>query len=385
MARISIRKRVGRPQIVAGLLLLFFLAECLWLTAHLQVSPPHGTGYLIDSVNRGAMQWHGGPISADSIHSPLWFLLLSAPVALFRVHPQSPLFLWAVAAPQIVFGLLLGASLWYVSRRLYGNAGGYVALALYCFSPGILRSSTLWFAEPEMPAAWGAFGAVFTAIAVAHTLYAPREVILWNWRRILLLGLSFTLAIGCQFSLVLLVPVALFFLLYLAWERRAAAIAIWLAACGIAAVLLAACSFFHLRVYRDAILFCVQWRAYLSPLAYKVFIARLSELSPALVLALPAALLCYFLWSRTHYFGNNAPLAVAALLLSVALGTPHLPGFGFNLIALPFLLVFTAGIAADLLETRHRALVLGCIWALLLANAAWNLRGLGMAESHYFQ
>jgi hypothetical protein len=116
-----------------------------------------------------------------------------------------------------------------------------------------------------------------------------------------------------------------------------------------------------------------------------VFIARLSELSPALVLALPAALLCYFLWSRTHYFGNNAPLAVAALLLSVALGTPHLPGFGFNLIALPFLLVFTAGIAADLLETRHRALVLGCIWALLLANAAWNLRGLGMAESHYFQ
>ena len=59
------------------------------------------------------------------------------------------------AAPYLVFGLLLGASLWYVSRRLFGNAGGYVALALYCFSPGIVRSSAIWWAEPEIGAAWG--------------------------------------------------------------------------------------------------------------------------------------------------------------------------------------------------------------------------------------
>jgi len=383
MAGISIHERVGRPQILAGLLLLVFLMQCLWLTAHTPLTS--FSGNLFDSLNRGAMQWHGGPIAADSSHSPLWFLMLSAPVAVLDISPRSQFFPCAIAAPQIVFGLLLCASLWYVSRRLYGNAGGYIALALYCFSPGILRSSTLWFADPEMPAAWGAFGAVFTAIAVAHTLYAPREVVLWNWRRILLLGLSFTLAIGCQFPLVLLVPVALFFMLYLAWERRTAAIAIWLAACGIAAVLLSAASFFNLRVYRDAVFFCLQWRAYFSAVGYKVFIARLSELSPALVLALPAALLCYFLWPRTRYFGNNAPLAVAVLLLIFAIGTPHLPGFGSYLIAVPFLLVFTAGIAADLLETRHRALVLACIWALLLANAAWNLRGLAAAGSHYFQ
>jgi 4-amino-4-deoxy-L-arabinose transferase-like glycosyltransferase len=120
---------------------------------------------------------------------------------------------WVARPPYLIFGLLLGASLWYVARRLYGNAGGYIALALYCVSPTILRSSTLYSAQPEMGAAWGAFGATFTAIAVAHTLYAPREVVMWNWRRILLLGLSLALAIGSQFSLVILIPIALGFML----------------------------------------------------------------------------------------------------------------------------------------------------------------------------
>src|SRR5262249_41148623 len=121
---------------------------------------------------------------------------------------------WLARLPSIIFGMLLGASLWYVSRRLYGNAGGYIALSLYCFSPAILQNSTLWFAQPEISAAWGTFGAIFTAIAVAHTLYAPREVVLWNWRRILLLGLSLVLAVGCQFSLVVLIPITLGFMLY---------------------------------------------------------------------------------------------------------------------------------------------------------------------------
>ena len=41
--------------------------------------------------------------------------------------------------------------------------------------------------------------------------------------------------------------------------------------------------------------------------------------------------------------------------------------------AVPFLFVFVAGIAADLLETRHREIALAAIWGLLVANAAWNL------------
>ena len=38
-----------------------------------------------------------------------------------------------------------------------------------------------------------------------------------------------------------------------------------------------------------------------------------------------------------------------------------------------FLFVFVAGIAADLLETRRRDLVMACVWGLLVANALWNL------------
>src|SRR5436309_11574027 len=124
---------------------------------------------------------------------------------------------------------------------------------LYCFSPGIVRSSAVWFAEPEIGAAWGAFGAVFTAIAVAHTLYAPREVILWNWRRIALLGLSLTLAVGSQFSLVIVIPVALGFMLYLAPDRRGAAVIIWVVACGIGVLLLYASYFFHARAFWEGI------------------------------------------------------------------------------------------------------------------------------------
>jgi len=50
--------------------------------------------------------------------------------------------------------------------------GGFVALTLYCFSPSFIQASAVWHTQPEIVAAWGAFGAIFTAIAVAHTLYA---------------------------------------------------------------------------------------------------------------------------------------------------------------------------------------------------------------------
>ena len=92
------------------------------------------------------------------------------------------------ATPYLFFGVMLGASLWYVTRRLYGNSGGYIALALYCFSPAMIVNVAGAQSGGEMGAVWGAFGTVFTAIAVVHTLYAPREVVLWNWRRILLWG-----------------------------------------------------------------------------------------------------------------------------------------------------------------------------------------------------
>src|SRR5260370_18949010 len=109
-------------------------------------------------------------------HPPPYYLIASAPLLLRSGSFQADNEIywgWLARAPYILFGVLLGASLWYVSRRLYGNAGGYIALSFYCFSPAVVRSSTLWLAPPDIACAWGAFWALFTAIRVAHTLYSP--------------------------------------------------------------------------------------------------------------------------------------------------------------------------------------------------------------------
>jgi hypothetical protein len=402
MAKFLTRERFGRPQVLAAFFLLLFLAQCAWLLVR-GTQPTEIESSQLFRVVEGLQEWSDHSIAGtpslermeagtptppeiennqgyDLHHSPLWYLIGSIPLLGWTGTTESGSFQywgWLARAPYLIFGVLLGASLWYVARRLYGNAGGYIALGLYCFSPLILRSSTLYSAQPEMGAAWGAFGAMFTAIAVAHTLYAPREVVVWNRRRILLLGLSLALAVGSQFSLIILIPVALGFMLYLAPTRRGAAVAIWAAACGVAFVLLLAAYLFRLGVFwksmAHASFLGITWHAFLVPGTYLMILKQLGQSGPALLLAMPAALVVFLVWRRARYFGNTAPLLIAAWCLFCTLGTPHYPGFGFQLMLTPFLFLFIAGIAADLLETRQRDLVMACVWGLLLANAFWNL------------
>jgi hypothetical protein len=394
------RERFGRPQVLAGLLLFLFLAQCAWLMEKGGHSGILERSDMAGVVRAGLRQWNGGPIAGTPSHagelsplepdfdqdneydpdrSPLWYLVASSAFALWPSAEAAnrPIsWIWLAAAPSLLVGLVLGASLWYVSRRLYGNAGGYIALALYCLSPGIFCNAALWSREPQLGAAWGAFGAVFTAIAVAHTLYAPREVVLWNWRRILLLGLSLALAIGSQFSLVILVPIVFAFMLYLAPEREGSASLIWAAACLVGVSLLFASYFFQAGVFWQGMKHASFWEfagtALAMPGAYGETLARLGQLSPAVVFALPVVLVVYFAWPRARYFGNTAPLLVAPLFLFLALGNPHNPRLAFQLVAVPFLCLFVAGVLADLLETRRRNLVLACVWALLVTNAIWN-------------
>ncbi len=389
------RERFGRPQVLAGLLLLVFLGQCAWLVNR----SPGLTPLEKSRISEGLRRWNEERIPPgysprengetrraaengvyDPNHLALWYLIAASPLLLWpeemRLHSSHSI-VWLARAPYLLFGVLLGASLWYVSRRLYGNAGGYVALGLYCFSPAIIRSSAVWFAEPEVGAAWGAFGTIFTAIAVAHTLYAPREVVLWNWRRIVLLGVSLALAVGSQFSLIVVIPIALRFMLYLAPTRRIAGAMIWAAACAFSFLLLYASYLFHWKTFwaemAHADFLAVTWRSFAMAGAYRRVFAQLGQSNPALLIAIPVAIIVYVLWPRTRYFGNTAPLLLAVILLVMAIGTPHYPGLGFQLVSVPFLLVFVAGISADLLETRHRNLVLACLWGLLTANAIWNL------------
>src|SRR6185503_1191168 len=414
MGRFFTRERFGRPQVLASCLLLAFLAQCLWLVEkgvrHESVNPAEiyrldrgtalwnslGSGPSADtrrSLEQGeeesanemdpALRLVFGDGGYDAHHSPLWYLIAAAPLWLRPValQPENIRALhWSAAVPYLGFGLLLGASLWYVARRLFGNAGGYIALALYCFSPGIVRSCALWFAEPEVGAAWGAFGAIFTAIAVAHTLYAPREVVLWNWRRIMLLGLALTLAVGSQFGLVVVIPVLLASMLYLAPDRNRAGMVILVSACLIAMLLLFASYVFHptlfLQGLKHARFLDINLHSAGMLGAYKQVVKEVAGSGPVLLLLFPAALIIFLAWPRARYFGNAAPLMMAVLFLVQRVLSPHAAGSVFSLTAVVFIFVFISGIVADLLETKSLESVSAVLVGLVAANALWDLVGL---------
>ena len=393
------RERFGQPQFVAGLLLLAFLAQCVWLTDRAMRRVGVSEAELF-RIEQGLRQWHGAGIAGtpycfpadqrpqgnnaaapwefgnsggyDEYHSPLWYLTAAVPILFWPHAWQSKSMAywgWLTRIPYLGFGLLLGASLWYVSRRLYGNMGGYIALTLYCFSPAIIRSAALWFAQPELGAAWGAFGAIFTAIAVAHTLYAPREVVLWNWRRIVLLGVSLAIAVGSQFSMIILAPI-----------RRAAALTIWTSAVLLAAALLFAVYFFHPHAFSNgmqhASFWGATWRSFTILSVYRQTASQILRSCPALALLVPVALATYFVWPRTRYFGNTAPLLLALLFIVLGMAHPHVAGAGFLLASVPFILIFVSGILADLMETPYRPLVTACVWSLLGAYILWSLLAL---------
>lgn len=405
------RERFGRPQFLAGLLLLAFLGQAIWLVhAELQATEHLGTREAIRIAEGWKQLHHGGmagaPIAGnedgpmqdpfaqtddagyDTEHSPLLYLASAAPLLAWPrdfAAESVPYWGWLPRLPFLACGLFLGASLWYVARRLCGNAGGFIALTLYCFSPSLIQASAAWHTQPEIVAAWGAFGTIFTAIAVAHTLYAPREVVLWNWRRIVLLGVAFAIAIGAQFSLVVVVPMALGFLLYVAPVRMRAGLVIWIAACIIAGVLLFGIYFFHphafLRGFQHADFWGATWRAFTVFGVYKEVARQLARACPAFLFALPVAIVAFALWRRTRYFGNTAPLLVAAAFVLLGMAHPHSAGEGFLLAAVPFLFIFVSGVLADLLETGYRTLIVACVVTLLLTYVARTLLALAQVQS----
>lgn len=394
------RERLGNLQLLAGLLLLAFLAQTGWLVrAQLRAAEGPQDEEAV-RISEGWRQWHGHGIAGapllepmneifpdtagfDRQHSPLLYLVSAAPLLAWPHdldRESSAEWQWLPRLPFLAFGVFLGASLWYVARRLCGNTGGFIALTFYCFSPSLLQASAVWHTEPEILAAWGTFGAVFTSIAVAHTLYAPREVVLWNWRRIVLLGVALAIAIGSQFSTIVLLPVSLAFMLYVAPVRRKAAVAIWIAACVVAGGLLFGIYFFHPHAFsaglQHAELWGTTWKGFLVLGVYKQIALRIVQACPAMLLLLPASIAAYAILPRTRYFGNTAPLLVVGLFFALAITHPDTAGAGFLLAAIPFLFIFVAGVLSDLLETQHRALIGAIVAGILLAYVAWSLLSL---------
>jgi putative effector of murein hydrolase LrgA (UPF0299 family) len=152
---------------------------------------------------------------------------------------------------------------------------------------------------------------------------------------------------------------------------------IWIAASIVGFVLLFAMYFFHPHAFgesmRRAEFWGATWRGFTVLGVYKQVAVRIGRACPALALALPVALATYAAWPRTRYFGNTAPLLVAALFLGLGMAHPHAAGEGFLLAGIPFLFIFVAGVLADLLETSWRPVVGACIVTLLAAYVVWTV------------
>jgi hypothetical protein len=374
------RERFGIPQLIGAALLLALLGQCAWFIAYVPLTEVEAAyvGGGLDYLSQRA-------VTFDTVRSPLTSLIAATPLRV--LHPEvlssSNQFLldshrWLIRLPFVLSGLLLGASLWYVARRLYGNTGGYIALGLYAFNPAVVAHIS--FASPDVITAWGTFGAIFTAIAVAHTLYAPREVVLWNWRRILLLGFCVYLMVGGQFCAALLLLLGLAFMLWAVPERRGAALVIFFAGVVIGFVFLTAAYLFRLGQYWHG-LRAAEWlqpslQAIASPFVYRVATYFYLHEAPGATLLFLIALLVFVAWRRARFFGNTAPflLLLAALLLGFTL--PGVAGYGFYFVALPFIMLFSSGVLTDVLENPRLQWMLGIVMGVLLTQAVVGLMGL---------
>jgi Dolichyl-phosphate-mannose-protein mannosyltransferase len=363
-------------------MLLLFLAQGLWLTAHQTLSdrdyqyarcgremwerPSPLAGYFTTCGNI-----HDGILAYRVAGLPLTLNLLAqrgmdifrepedrvvqAPIGrgtgeltTWELRHQMTHILLLLRLPFLICGCVLGGGLWWVTRRLYGNTGGYLALALYCFSPAILKACVT--PNPEVLAALGVYGGVYTCIGVAHAMLGPRR----KWRpRIVLLTVVFGIAAASHIvALPLAALMGLALMLWVAEGRRSQVLPVVLLAAAGALLLVFACYGFS----PDA--FSYLFRSAAGLISFSLEPARrfFSTLGNAgITLAAASAALLYLGIARSRYFGNTAPLLCGMLLM--VLVTTGVPGSPW-LWALPFLLTFVGGVFADAFDTPRRKIAL---------------------------
>jgi hypothetical protein len=371
----------NRPQQLAAVLLVLLLAQCLWVF-HRQTL----TSRDYDFARCGREMWEkpnplagyfttcgnipDGTLGYRIAGLPLTLQRLlagqAADASTWEMRHELGYVLVLLHSGFLLTGLILGGALWWVTRRLYGNPGGFIALALYCFSPAVIHACT--YPNNEILTAFGLFASLYTAMGVAHAMQGPPRK--WRSRIVLLtLTLAFTAASHvAAFLLALLLSIGL--MAYLAVGRRAYIVPIVMAA-SIGTLLLVFASYdFSL----DA--FSYFFRSGAGRIAFSLEAARhwlLSLPNSAVTLAAATALLLYLPTRRSRYFGNTVPLLLA--LLFFFLITPGISSEP-TLWALPFLLTFIAGVFADFLETRYRRVFLamtGCLLALQLTLSLLSL------------
>ena len=384
------RFRFNLPQRIAAGLLAVFLIQGLWLTSRQtltdrdyqyarcgremweQPSPLAGYFTTCGNIHDGILAYRlaGLPLTLnllaerglDHFRKPEDRIVQAeGELSPWELRHQLTHILLLLRLPFLGAGCLLGAGLWWVTRRLYGNLGGYTALALYCFSPAVLKACVA--PSPEVLAALGVYGGVYTCIGVAHAMQGPVA----KWRpRIVLLTAAFGLAAASHIvALPLTALLGLAAMLWVAEGRRSQVLPIVLAAVAGALVLVFACYGFS----PDA--FSYLFRSAAGFLGLSLDPARrfFSALPNAgITVAAAAALALFFALRRSRYFGNTIPLCCAVILFPLVMtGAPGSPW----LWALPFLLTFIGGVFADAYESQRGRLALAAAGAIVLLQAVF--------------
>jgi hypothetical protein len=367
-----------RPQQLAGVLLLLLLAQCLWVF-HRQTL----TSRDYDFARCGREMWerpnplagyfttcgniHDGTLAYRLAGLPLTLQRLAAgqsnDTSTWEMRHELRFVLLLLHSGFVLTGICLGGALWWVTRRLFGNPGGFLALAFYCFCPQVIHACT--YPNNEILTAFGLFASLYTAMGVAHAMQGPPRK--WRSRIILLTAtLAFT-ATSHVAAFLLAIVVSIGLMVYLAVGRRIYLVPILMTAI-IGTLLLVFASY---DFSPDA--FTYFFRSGAGRIWFSLEPGRhwlLSLPNSAVALAALTALLLYLPTRRSRYFGNTVPLLLTVLFF--ALVTPGISSEP-TLWALPFLFTFIAGVFADFLETRYRRVFVGVAGALLFLEVALSI------------
>jgi hypothetical protein len=388
--------RFNLPQRVAAGLLALFLIQGLWLTGRQTLTdrdyqyarcgretwerPSPLAGYFTSCGNI-----HDGILGYRLAGLPLTLNLLAergldhfrkpenrvvqtgGELNTWELRHQLTHILLLLRLPFLMAGCLLGGGLWWVTRRLYGNWGGYTALALYCFSPAILKACVA--PNAEILAALGVYGGVYTCIGVAHSMQGPRRR--GRPRMVLLAALFGIVAASHIAALPVVAVLGLAAMLWVAERRRAEMLLVVLIAVGGALVLVFACYGFSL----DAFSYVFRSEAgflWVSLDPARRFFSTLGN--TGITVAASAAVVLYLGLRKSRYFGNTAPLlCTVVLIILVAKGAY---GAAPWLWALPFLLTFVGGVFADAYEGPKGRLALAAAGAIVLLQVVFGVLSL---------
>jgi len=378
------RFQFNLPQRIAAGLLALFLMQGFWLISHQTLTdidyqyarcgretwekPSPLAGYYTSCGNI-----HDGILAYRLAGLPLTLNLLAergldllrkpenrvvqenGELSTWELRHQMTHILLLLRLPFLFAGFLLGGCIWWVTRRLYGNLGGYTALALYCFSPAVLRACVT--PNPEVLAALGLFGGVYTCIGVAHAMQGPRRK--WRPRMVLLTAIFGVAAAAHIVALPLAALLGLAAVLWVAEGHRSRTLPVVVVAAAGALVLVFACYGFspdaYSYVFRSAAGFL--WFS-LDP-ARRFFSALANG---GITIAACAAAVLYLSTRRSRYFGNTSPLLCALVcMVLVMTGSPGSPW----LWAQPFLLTFVGGALADAYDGPRGRWALGAAGAIV--------------------